>query len=156
MRKYFLFTAVALLAATNVNADKFGTVNVNATVEQVTRITCSALELGTIYIDSSKGSSGSYTINLGNAENIEGAIVRVDDTSQPRCTFGGAIDISKVEIPSTLQIEDVPAGNVMNITLLPKDYEASNGILDIEAEIEIDADFDAGDYTTSFNVFYID
>ena len=81
MGKYFLLSAVALLAANNANADNSSiTVEAHAKIEHVSEITCSPLDFGTIYL---KKNNVESIVHLNDTP--EGDVVHVSGNSPSRC-----------------------------------------------------------------------
>ncbi|MBE6450456.1 MAG: hypothetical protein E7016_00650 [Alphaproteobacteria bacterium] len=157
MRKYFLLSAVALMAATSANAENsYGTVEVNADIKYVNNITCSSLELGTIYLDSASEEDGTFSVSIDQAYNLGGSVVRVDGADASECNFGltSEIDLSKVYMEDTITLGN--KDNTIDVALDMQQTGMDGVRLLIRADVTIPAGMPAGHYTKSFEVFYIE
>ncbi|MBE6451360.1 MAG: hypothetical protein E7016_05290 [Alphaproteobacteria bacterium] len=156
MRKYFLTTAVALLATSTANAEALNsTVQVNAKVEYVTDMTCTPLNFGTIYLKSGNSKSTLDLEFMGTTGNI----VEVTGASVGKCNFNPVYDDDGVYVNPNYIIsglmeeldrlslydngEDIVA-YVDNIRV--------HGDGNIYAQLTIEGDVPAQSYSGSFSI----
>jgi len=116
MRKYFLASAVALLATSNVNADtNYTNIDISANVSYATNIACSQnLSFGDIIIDSRVEDDQSFVFDPEN-EYIHSAtegIVSVNNAQRAICNF----DLSSIN-GKTITLESVDGAAPISATL---------------------------------------
>ena len=148
MRKYFLLSAVALLTATNVNAQTVsGNINLNAEVFYTNEITCAPWNLGTIYLKSGV-MEASGTIDTWGFHKGEGIanIVGFNDLS---CEFGDLDFDSGVTaiLPDAVSLD---AGTDSSITLTHLDFDYGRIYADVNISANADEEITNGEYTGSF------
>ena len=153
MRKYFLLSAVAILVASNVNAENVsGKIDLNAEIVHTTELTCTDWNLGTIYIP--KGTSSAWG-KLGNDFSITSGITQVSGYSAPQCNWGyddgAAYDLF---LPSNVSLshteDEFSVINLSNIELVDNVFCADVEIMTDNEEMS------AGQYTGSFTFMRIE
>ncbi|MBQ8870046.1 MAG: hypothetical protein IJ019_01560 [Alphaproteobacteria bacterium] len=148
MRKYFLLSAVALMATTNANASDTrytGTLEVTGNVEYAATFTCTELKLGTITFDFNKihdnniestnlSVTGSGTASQGNS----GEVISVQGYTAANCDAPGNPDFSGSVLDGyAIELQDVNGVKVGEIWL--DGTTSSDGKFTIDArEVRID------------------
>ncbi|MBQ8870868.1 MAG: DUF4402 domain-containing protein [Alphaproteobacteria bacterium] len=155
MRKYFLLSAVAILAATNVNATTdYAEVTAKATIEVAGTFECSDLDFGTI------------VVKQGNAESIVTAFMSYDENEdfiQASSKSGDIISVSGASTASCGYIDDyhTPSGVDIptSVTLIGNNGSMTAALkmsdeswFYIDGTLTIPANVKAGEYTGSFTV----
>jgi len=145
MRKYFLLSAVALLATTTANATTdYAEVTAKATIEVVREVTCGDLNFGTIVV---KQNNEASTITLGvNSPTINGNGI-ISSTTQyaPFCDLNLAMNANMPD-SVTLTNENGETMTVNNIGVTNDEQ--------IAATLNIPSNVSAGTYTGSFTLVY--
>ena len=152
MRKYFLLSAVALMAATTANATTdYAEVTAKATIEVAGQLDCSnSIDFGTIVV---KQNNAESTVVLDENYEILGEIQYTGDiisvtnaSSFPRCGLPD-ISITNASIPENIVIKSGTESLPLKLT----SSIGSDGV-NIYATLTIPAKVKAGDYTGSFTV----
>ena len=87
MRKYFLLSTIALLAATNVNAAQYqgyATLTAGAEIQRANEITCTVLNFGTIILKEDE--YGEVYWNSDETIGYSGGVVSVDGAELAECS----------------------------------------------------------------------
>ena len=155
MRKYFLLSAIALLATSTANADNYAEIEMTAKITEANSITCSPLNFGHIVLDNKNVSNdGSIKILFDGFEITDHGsgkrIVAVNDSSAAIC------DISN---GSTITFPDNAKITGPNVDLLVGDFQAyydseMGDVYRIGATLYIPGEMESlsGNYTGSFTV----
>ncbi|MBQ2810792.1 MAG: hypothetical protein IJF12_01340 [Alphaproteobacteria bacterium] len=144
MRKYFLLSAVALMAATSANATTdYAEVTAKATIEVATKHSCSNLDFGTLVLK-----QGNKAFNYGHAGPSWDA-----STSHEDLISASGISFS-CELPVGFGGQEEYKGIILknkNSDELMLNLIVSNsGEFFYSAALEIPAEVKAGEYTGSF------
>ncbi|MBQ2810656.1 MAG: hypothetical protein IJF12_00630 [Alphaproteobacteria bacterium] len=150
MRKYFLLSAVALLAATNVNAGitDAGKIDVSATITRVNTYSCTPLNFGNIAI--ANDTSGWVELQAHAPEDpleTSSSVISVEEYSLAYCLTNDENvyeDLTTWSVPSTVELSDGTDTLYATITVDTK-Y--------IGGRLEIDEYLDSADtFTGSFYI----
>ena len=154
MRKYFLLSAVALLVASNVNAENVsGKIDLNAEIVHTTELTCTDWNLGTIYIP--KGTSSAWG-KLGNDFSITSGITQVSGYSAPQCNNLPMDDSSTYFVPSDVYLENTEDEySVIHLHNIDINLEGETFTADVGIYTDYD-EISAGQYTGSFTFMRIE
>jgi len=149
MRKYFLLSAVALLATSNANAEfsdgqYYGIITANASIVNATKVTCTDLDFGRIVLDNQRTTDTTIEISPTNGKiTSSDSVISVTNYKMGNCNpisvegMGGEIVIDlKNEHGDTINAE---------ITGFEKNI---GGILTIPSDAK------DGDYSGSYTVIY--
>ena len=151
MRKYFLISAVALLAATSANATTdYAEVTARATIEVATTMDCTDVDFGTIVVKQNNAASTvTMDADMGKVYG-DGDILSIDsDETFFSCNNGDGMPITGIDLsfPSSIVLSN---GNGGEMTV---DFSI-NGAESIDAVLHIPAKVQSGDYTETFTVTY--
>ena len=156
MRKYFLLSAIALLAASNTNAaTDYANIELSAKVEYANTLTCTPLNLGTIVLSSNESGEVSYflpTDSIGPS----GSVLSVTGASGGTCTSN--IDLESegwsYELENYLSRigDDIGADS---LTVSPEDIQAQGKSLAFAVRLFIPSGTSAGDYIGSMTLTYV-
>ncbi|MBE6451182.1 MAG: hypothetical protein E7016_04375 [Alphaproteobacteria bacterium] len=158
MRKYFLLSAVALMVATNVNAATdyaTGTLETKANIIHHTKISCDALDFGTIAVPENNGEG---TIKLlpedGGELYTTGDILHLNGAKLGHC--GGVVfedgDNYINELTGDVSLRNPDTEDELILTTY---YDASYTSLYIGGILEIPANIEIGEYTGSIEIIVI-
>jgi len=149
MRKYFLLSAVALMAATTANATTdYAEVTAKATIEVAGTFSCSDMNFGTIVVKQQNAETTiSYGEGLENTRYDKTSILSVTNVSNSLCSTLTTEDTG-VSFPESIEL--TANGKSTKLIYYPEmdiEYAPSfYGILKIPAQVQ------AGEYTGSFTV----
>ena len=149
MRKYFLLTSAALLAATSANATTdYAEVTAKATIEVAGSIYCNDIDFGTIVVkQNNEESTVTMDSDSGNVY-TDGDILSVSNSGPYfYCSDGDGMEISgpSLSFPASIVLENGEVGEMtVNLSL--------NGAERIDAVLNIPSQVQSGDYSTSFTV----
>ncbi|MBE6450949.1 MAG: DUF4402 domain-containing protein [Alphaproteobacteria bacterium] len=145
MRKYFLLSAVAMLMATNANADAvLGTFSATAQIERYNEITCTPLNFGTILYAANATDSVAITIDELNDIYINGDNVKqTGEHSRAECSVANLTMENSVTI--------IPNEEIFSLTddlaLQDITFAQSDGLLFIGGTLTIEPNVFSGTYT---------
>ncbi|MBQ8869780.1 MAG: hypothetical protein IJ019_00205 [Alphaproteobacteria bacterium] len=142
MRKYFLTSAVALLAASNVIAASYAEVTANAEVTFAVKSNCSNLEFGNIILDLdtiNNNLGATITIDENGYTASEG-VLRVVDYQISTCDF------ENVEVPESITLYDGEKELGVSLTVLGANSEKIGGTFSFDESVQ------EGNYTGKFTV----
>jgi len=154
MRKYFLLSAVALMAATSANATTdYAEVTAKATIEVANTVSCTDLDFGTIVVKS--GNKDSSVIADGylygnDSLRFTGDILSVSGKGYSECNFIEGSAYVMVSDSVTVQQSTIlndGKGNSMSLTLGDDGSGRVYGTL-----LTVPAEVVAGEYTGTFSV----
>ncbi|MBE6451427.1 MAG: hypothetical protein E7016_05635 [Alphaproteobacteria bacterium] len=159
MRKYFLLSAVALMAATNVMAENYGgTVEVNAKIEKVTKMDCTPLNFGTIYLTNNNAESRVY-LDSENGTTFDGDVVRVVDATHATCTNltnyvydeegDTDVNVTTLILPDRIYLTGAISEDVGDPAYVT---DINTGFNDVYGTLVIPALMNAGTLTGSFTI----
>ncbi|MBQ2810604.1 MAG: DUF4402 domain-containing protein [Alphaproteobacteria bacterium] len=158
MRKYFLLSAVALLATSTANATTdYAEVTAKATIEVAGTLTCSNIDFGTIVVKQNNGDS-TVIMEASSWDNTSeisttGDILSVDGATSSVCDeFPGGYHFSDavgVDYPSTIELFAAGKTKTLTLDLSDDDNWGMGGTLHIPSKIE------AGDYVGTFTLTVI-
>ncbi|MBE6450346.1 MAG: DUF4402 domain-containing protein [Alphaproteobacteria bacterium] len=161
MRKYFLLSAVALLAASTANATTdYAEVTAKATIEVANTFTCSELNFGTIVMKQNNektelwlthdGSSlDSYDIDSTN-------IISATDYDTANCSFDSVV-AGNITLPTSIQLTGVNTSEKLTVDSfgyagVGGEPDVSFNKLHIGAMLHIPSKVTADEYIGSFTV----
>ncbi|MBE6450670.1 MAG: DUF4402 domain-containing protein [Alphaproteobacteria bacterium] len=159
MRKYFLTCAVAVLTVSTANAEDYtGTIQVSATVKNVTSISCSEMTFGDIYVPSNNPTS-MLTLDYNSAT---GTLITGDNgvlangIESARCIFQSSVENANVILPQMLILTNAnnpeAALLVSQFTSGPAGHDSVGYYLGIGGTLFIPENIPVGEYTGSFSV----
>ena len=146
MRKYFLLSAVALMAATTANATTdYAEVTAKATIQVAGTISCTDFNFGTIVV---KNQNEESVLEVQyNSSYPSGDILSVSNPAGSECsnnlTIGGYQDYTNIDIPTVILKN---GDNEMSATFEAANNDGLTGILTIPANVK------AGEYTGSITI----
>ncbi|MBQ2811252.1 MAG: DUF4402 domain-containing protein [Alphaproteobacteria bacterium] len=159
MRKYFLLSAVALLATTTANAGTdYAEVTAKATIEVAAQGSCSNLNFGTIVVKANNAESTVKITQLHADDTATvtttGDILSVSDAVASICDFEGdelmgIQDWDDLEIPSTVTLNG-PSGNITATLEQAYNPAGEEYLRLIGGTLTIPAKILAGDYIGAF------
>ena len=144
MRKYFLLSAVALLATSTANATTdYAEVTAKATIEVAGTFTCDPIDYGTIVV---KQGNEEFTI-YQSGESSSNDLISISGVS------GGYCELSTDGVfMEDKELDDVVLKNENGDTITLIDLWMEGGSNSILHTLEIPADVKPGDYTGSFTI----
>ena len=143
MRKYFLFSAVALMISSTVNATTdYAEVTAKATIEVAGTFECSDLDFGTIVVKQNNQSASVSLEDLDNGDIAYDDIISYKDYSWAHCSHSNYLDG-----PTSVTLRGTNTDNVINVSRI--DISGDNTI---DATLNIPAKVVADEYTGSFTV----
>ena len=139
MRKYFLISAVALMAATSANATTdYAEVTAKATIEVANTFTCPNLDWGTIVVKQQNDD----IIIVSESGSDSDDLISYSGTGKTECN----IDVMN-DYGETISLKN-SSGDTINI-LIQSEYSESPSLI---STITIPANVKAGEYTGLFTV----
>ena len=155
MRKYFLISAVALMAATSANATTdYAEVTAKATIEVAGTISCTDLDFGTIVVKQNNADSIVNTF-VGTDENEDfisassktGDIISVSGASPAHCSYTDDYHTSSgIDIPTSVTLSGSNGSMTATLKMSDESWFYIEGTLTIPAHVK------AGEYTGTFTV----
>ena len=146
MRKYFLLSAVALLAATTANATTdYAEVTAKATIEVAGTLECGDMNFGTIVVKSGRTESTTITMDENGASFDENHILSVTDDSISWCT-SDYIDAEGSSFFGDTTVTLTGDNGTLSVDIIDYNYG------DIYSKLTIPANVKAGTYTGTFTV----
>ncbi|MBE6450728.1 MAG: hypothetical protein E7016_02055 [Alphaproteobacteria bacterium] len=153
MRKYFLLSAVALLAATSANATTdYAEVTARATIEVAGKISCTDMNFGTIVVKKDNAESVVDMNYIFNDESYwdvstQGDIISITGYDLTKCENGFLAmgDPYHPEFPSEITLSN----GTSKITVTDVYYDGEKVS---SAKLHIPAKVTGGEYTTSFTI----
>ncbi|MBE6451768.1 MAG: DUF4402 domain-containing protein [Alphaproteobacteria bacterium] len=152
MKKYFLISAVAILAATNVNAAQYqgyATLTAGAEIKRANEITCTVLNFGTIIVKEDE--YGEVYWNSDETIGYSGGVVSVDGAELAECSVPMGDDYTLTLDQSTLQFDEILVCSEDEKCLLAE-IEAVGVDGKIGGFLHIDSDTPAGSYVGNVTV----
>ncbi|MBQ8869822.1 MAG: DUF4402 domain-containing protein [Alphaproteobacteria bacterium] len=159
MRKYFLLSAIALLATSTANADNYAEIEMTAKITEADSITCSPLNFGHIVLDNKNdGNEGNIKILFDDFEITDNGggkrIVAVNGSSAAICDISNS---STITFPNDAKITG-PNGDLTVGDFQAYYDEYTGDVYRIGATLYIPGSADtemeslAGEYTGSFTL----
>ncbi|MBQ2811056.1 MAG: DUF4402 domain-containing protein [Alphaproteobacteria bacterium] len=159
MRKYFLLSAVALLAASTANATTdYAEVTAKATIEVANTFTCSELNFGTIVMKQNNAESYLWLLHDGSSidYDLDVDVISATDYSTATCSFDSVIS-ERVTLPDSIQLTGVNTSEKLTVDSFG--YATSGGEPDVSfnklhigAMLHIPSKVTADEYIGSFTV----
>ena len=153
MRKYFLISAVAILAATNANADmQYAEINTNVTIRYVDAFECSDLEWGILTLKKNHGE-----IIVHGDGSVDGDKVGLLDFGNggafSNCSYIGSeyIGPENFNLPETVQLTGADSNNNISMKDIQTAFDGDY-ILIISGSLYIPADAEADTYNGTFTI----
>ncbi|MBE6451472.1 MAG: DUF4402 domain-containing protein [Alphaproteobacteria bacterium] len=147
MRKYFLLSAVALLATSTANATTdYAEVTAKATIEVAGTFTCEDLDFGTIVV---KQNNPAFTVSTGDGfEDLDhNVVLSWDGGDGAECSF----DVEGATYGTIPSFKITNGTDTMDVNAYIG-YNSAEGAASIDGTLSIPANVKAGDYTGSFTV----
>ena len=120
MRKYFLLSAVALLAASTANAEtEYAEVTVKATLVDANQFSCSDMDFGIIVLKSGAMIASTVTLQNTGEPITTGKILSVSGTNTPLCEHARGEQV-EVNFPESLTLTSIHTGEEMTVTNFEK------------------------------------
>ncbi|MBE6451291.1 MAG: hypothetical protein E7016_04935 [Alphaproteobacteria bacterium] len=162
MRKYFLLSAVAILAATNVNATTdYAEVTARATIEMANEVTCSEFNFGTFVIKKGNGeiSFDSSQIGMDELSHLSGDINSLISHSGYTSAVCSLSDMDNAIIDGAttstnyVTLKGKKSSKTLNAELKSGGYMpgSSDGVY-FSGILTIPEDIEADEYTGSFTI----
>ena len=154
MRKYFLISTVALLAASNVNAQISYSSNftASASIQYPTTMNCSELKFGTVMLKNNT-EEATVTLNYG-SETHSDNVYSVENYAQSVCDYGDSLG----DIVNLLSVtpDSITLTNASDAQLTVDLHSyIGDGNLKIGGTLTIPAGTSAGDYSATVTIFTI-
>ncbi|MBQ2811286.1 MAG: DUF4402 domain-containing protein [Alphaproteobacteria bacterium] len=153
MRKYFLTTAVALLAATNVTGYDTGSVNVNANIINITEVDSNPLNFGNIFV-TENNEAGTVVISSATGEPaVTGGVRKVTNASAATFNLSSDEMLSATpDIPSEVTLKNGDKSlSVTGISIIG----LVDGGVALGGTLNIPSSVPAGEYTGNITVTFI-
>ena len=156
MRKYFLLSAVALMAATSANATTdYAEVTAKATIEVANELNCWDLNWGTIVV---KQNNQAFTLDSASStsEEVMAQVIRYDEDGYFICNGIGS-DTADYNLPDTVTLTSDNAGTPLTLRILtpgPESMGIDDGSVVIYSELSVPANVKPGYYESQFTVSF--
>ena len=157
MRKYFLLSAIALLAASNTNAaTDYANIELTAKVEHANTLTCTPLNFGTIVLSSNEAGEvqfNTYTESAGPS----GSVLSVTGKSGGTCKSNIELESAgwSYEIENYLsRIDDDIGADSLMLFAQPTILEDKKTLY-LEGTLTVFEGFSDGDYIGSMTLTYV-
>ena len=151
MRKYFLLSAVALMATTTANATTdYAEVTAKATIEVANTLNCAPNEFGWHIVVKQNNSDILITMNqsgiVSNSSDFI-SLSEIDGLNGATTTACFFVEGADINIPDTIALKNGTKEIVLTPVLLPM-----GNMLAIAGDISIPANITAGDYIGTFTI----
>ncbi|MBE6451081.1 MAG: hypothetical protein E7016_03865 [Alphaproteobacteria bacterium] len=151
MRKYFLWSAVALMLTTTANATTdYAEVTAKATIEVAGTFSCSVMNFGTIVVKQNNAIS-TVTFNDDTENGINQTTGDILSLTDAQAAFCEDIPLPEVSMPTNVLLTSNTSTDKLSISNFAFDTNYEQYIL---GTLTIPANVKAGEYTGSFTITY--